>query len=289
MIHGLILDIDGVMVGDRIGYNTPFPHPSVLARLAHIKKSGIPVILCTGKPQYAITKIIHDCGLSNPHITDGGAIIIDPITNTIVKKHVMEKELVAKLVHQFVTNNMYVELYAEEGYIVQKSQIRENLTPVHTHILQTDPIIVEDLERESRSRDVIKVVPIATDMTDEKNIHELCAPYLSRIMLAITVHPIANPHRFGIITAPGVSKKQSVIDAVTPLGLSLDSCLAVGDSTSDWSFMSICGYVATVANGTDEIKTHVLSRGNHGYISNLSVDENGILDILNHFDLQRNT
>ncbi|MDO8336348.1 MAG: HAD hydrolase family protein [Candidatus Saccharibacteria bacterium] len=276
MIRGIITDIDGVMIGDKIGYNTPNPHSDVVKRITYIHKRGIPIILATGKPHYAIGKIIEDCALDNPHVTDGGAILFDKI---VIKKHVIDPAVISALVETFITNNMYVEFYTEKGYFIQRSQIRDNLTPVHTHILQTPPIIVENLTIESTKHDVIKIVPIATDPTDEQRIHSLSAPYLSRIMLAITVHPIANPHRFGIITAPDVSKKQSAIDAAEPLGIPLSDYLGIGDSTSDWSFMQLCGATATVSNGSQELKKLVT------YISPKSVDENGILDILNHFKL----
>lgn len=44
--------------------------------------------------------------------------------------------------------------------------------------------------------------------------------------------------------------------------------------------------VATVANGSDELKKLIKSKGEGKYfMSHHSVDENGILDILNYFSL----
>lgn len=285
MIRGILTDIDGVIVGDKIGYNSPYPHPDVIARLKAIHHNGLPVILATGKPHYVIGKIIRDASLDNPHITDGGAIIIDPITNTIVKKHVIDPEPVAQLVGACIMAGMYVEIYTPDRYIIQKSQIRENLTPVHTHILQTEPLIVDDLVAESKKHEVIKVVPIAIDKNDTNRLFDLCAPFADQLSVAITTHMIALPHQFGIVTKKGISKKQSAIDATQAFGIPLSDYLALGDSTSDWSFMQLCGYNATVSNGSDELKQHVRDLGDHGYIANTSVDENGMIDILDHFNL----
>ena len=53
----------------------------------------------------------------------------------------------------------------------------------------------------------------------------------------------------------------------------------------DWNFMQLCGQVATLENGTRQLKTLIQTKGlNNCYISP-SVDENGFLDILNHFHL----
>lgn len=285
MVRGIITDIDGVIVGDKIGYNSPFPHPDVIARIRHIHESGIPVTLCTGKPHYAIRKIIMDCGLNSPHITDGGAILIDPISNTIIKKHVIDPTIAAALVKDCLAANMYVEIYTPDRYIIQKSQIRDNLTPVHTHILQTPPTIVEDLTEESSKHEVIKIVPIAVNDADIPRLMALCEPYKDQIDVAITTHLIALPHRFGIVTVKGISKKQSTIDVTSTLNIPLSDYLGIGDSTSDWSFMQLCGYVASVENGSDELIKFVLSKGpNHSFIGP-SVEENGILSIFDHFKL----
>lgn len=276
MIKGIILDVDGVIVGEKIGYNSPFPHPDVIARLQDIYKKGIPIILCTGKPHYAVQKIIKDCKLANPHIADGGAIIIDPITNTIIKKHVIDPELAAKVVTACLAAHMYVEIYTPDGYIIQRNQFRVNLTPVHTHILQTSPKLVSDLIAESAKFEVVKIMPIATDTKDIARLKAIFEPFKDTLTLAMGVHPIASPHQFGLITARGVSKKQSAIDATTALGIPLSDYLGIGDSTSDWSFMEHCGATATLENGTEELKKLVQFVGP-------SVDENGILDILNHY------
>lgn len=81
MIKAIITDVDGVIVGDKKGVNFPLPNERVIERLKAIKKSGIPVILCTGKPTYATEDIIRKAELDNPHITDAGAFIYNPLQN----------------------------------------------------------------------------------------------------------------------------------------------------------------------------------------------------------------
>ena len=101
---------------------------------------------------------------------------------------------------------MYVEIYTPDAYIIQKSQIREPLTKLHAHILQTPPIIVDDLTKESLLHEVIKVVPIAINIEDSSRLKLIFHPFDTKLSLAVNVHPIANPHQFGLITTKGVSK-----------------------------------------------------------------------------------
>ena len=57
-IKGIILDIDGVIVGEKFGFNFPLPHPDVISALKKIKFNGIFISLCTAKPYFAVMDII---------------------------------------------------------------------------------------------------------------------------------------------------------------------------------------------------------------------------------------
>ena len=48
-IKALILDIDGVIVGQKKGFNSPHPHESVILALKKIKKNGTSISLCKQK------------------------------------------------------------------------------------------------------------------------------------------------------------------------------------------------------------------------------------------------
>jgi hydroxymethylpyrimidine pyrophosphatase-like HAD family hydrolase len=63
-IDWIILDVDGVLLGDKQDFNYPHPHNKVIEALAAIRKSGVQVTLCTGKPSYSLDKIVRaaHCG-----------------------------------------------------------------------------------------------------------------------------------------------------------------------------------------------------------------------------------
>src|SRR3989344_4285564 len=114
MIKAIILDVDGVIVGEKIGFNSPFPHPEVIKRLKSIRQKGIPISLCTAKPHYAIHKIIENAELNNLHITNGGGVIIDPIDNFIFKKHTINPLDAVKVIEKYLSNEIYTEFYSVE-------------------------------------------------------------------------------------------------------------------------------------------------------------------------------
>lgn len=282
-IKGIILDVDGVIVGEKIGFNSPYPSADVIKKLKEIKNQGIPISLCTAKPHFSIGKIIHDAELNNFHITDGGAVIINPVTNQIVKQHIIDKELVKKILSLFIKNNVYTEIYTAENYYIQKSQ-KNFITPQHNHILQHEPVMLDDIVSESSNLFVTKIMPIAlNDNDDQKRVKELFESLNTNLTLSWGIHPIANPLRFGIITAPNISKKQGAIEISKNIGVALENILAVGDSTSDWQFIELCGYAGAMGNATAKLKELVNSKKNGCHYIGGNVDENGIIDILNYY------
>jgi len=285
MIKAIILDVDGVTIGEKIGFNSPHPHPDVVAQLKRIREKGVAICLCTAKPHYSIREEINRPNLHNPHIADAGAVIIDPIDNIIIEKHVLEKKLVSSILEKLLNEKIYSEIYTVDDYFVQKDQ-KSEITNKHKHILQKDPILLTNLLKESINYDVTKIMPIATDSEDKGRVSELLKEFETKASISWGVHPVALPLQFGIITAKGSSKKEGAEAIVKSLSVSFEEVLGIGDSTSDWSFISLCGYSATLANGSDELKKLVKTKGeNKYYISKHSVDENGILDIFQYFSL----
>lgn len=280
-IHAIILDVDGVIVGDKVGVNYPHPHPEVIEKLRAVKSSGIPIILCTAKPHYTIQKIIEDANLNNFHVSDGGAYIFNPKENVIAAKFVVSSTVSPKIISNLYKLGTYLEFYSPNAYFAQKDQICD-LTEIHTTILQTSPKIVTSLESEISNHDVTKIMPIArTD--DEKNaVSQVINKFENDITLVWSKHPIAYPVHFGVITKKGVSKKNSARLALEKSDQFYGSTLGVGDSSSDWVFMEACGYVGAMGNATEELKHNVASRKEFGFIG-LHVNANGVLHIFDHF------
>ena len=161
-----------------------------------------------------------------------------------------------------------------------------DITNKHTYILQREPIALSDIVQESTNYEITKIMPIARNPEDKKKVSEILERFSSQVSISWGVHPIALPLQFGIITGKGSSKKEGVEAVIKNLGISFEEVLGIGDSTSDWNFIQLCGYGATLENGTKELKQFLREKGEGKYyISNYSVDENGILDIFKYFSL----
>ena len=160
-----------------------------------------------------------------------------------------------------------MEIYTVNNYYIQKSQ--ENfITSKHNHILQHKPVKLEDIVKESEKLDITKIMPIAiNENADKIRLTEMFENLNTGLTLSWGIHPIANPLRFGIITAKDISKKQGAIEISKNINVPLENILAVGDSTSDWQFIDLCGFGAAMGNATQKLKELVSSKASeHFYI-----------------------
>jgi len=281
-IKAIILDVDGVIVGDKIGLNSPWPHPDVIKTLKRVKSNGVTISLCTAKPHFSIDKIINDAGLDNTHITDGGGVIIDPIHKRVVKKNLIETQSAKDVIKMLIGEGVYTEFYTGGDYFIQGSQESE-ITKQHIHILQKKPKVVTSLAEEASLRKITKIIPIANDEQDKQRVAKLLESFEDRLKVSWGGHPVALPLQFGIVTALGISKRQGAIEISKSVDVPFEKMLAVGDSGSDWQFIELCKYGAAMDNASEELKKLVLSKGEANSFIGPSVDENGVIEILAHF------
>jgi HAD superfamily hydrolase (TIGR01484 family) len=283
MIKGLILDVDGVLVGAKEGYNWPLPNPQVIQVLKSLREKGMIVSLCTGKGSFAIKQIVELAHLDNVHIGDGGAMVIDTINNKIIDEHIIDTTTVLDILHTFLLQNIYIELYTKDGYYTQDNFIGDK-TNKHKAILYKEPNIVESLEKIVKDLKVVKIMPVVDNEVQKQEVIDLFASYQANLTLQWGVYPTALPYEFGIITLKGISKRQATMVISKNSGVPLGEMLGIGDTMTDWQFMEICGYAGAMGNASQELKDKVKLKEENGYIGK-SVDENGLIDILENFEL----
>lgn len=283
MIKGIILDVDGVITGGKKGYNWPQPHPEVIKALSNLRKHGVIVSFCTGRGTFAIKEIVEAAHLNNPHIGDGGAVVIDFINHKVMEKHIIEKELSLKVINTYLKENVYLELYDIEGYYVQQNQIGE-ITQKHKDILHSEPQIVDSLLDAAKNLELVKIMTVPKDEQGKEKVIALSQPFKNKLSLQWGIHPTALPAFFGYFTAPNISKKHAVLTIANYAKISPEEMLGVGDGLSDWNFMQLCQYVGVMGNASEDLRKVAQTKGKNCFIGP-SVDENGLLAIFRHFGL----
>ncbi len=283
MIKGIILDVDGVIVGNKKGYNWPYPNKEVISVLKQLRKQKFIVSLCTAKGTFAIKDTVLSAYLDNPHIGDGGAIIIDFIQNKIIEKSLINNDLAVQMVEVFQKNKIYVEIYTPDNYLIQNKSV-SSITEKHSAILYKKPIMVDSLLDEIKNLEVVKVMPIPKDSLEKQKVIDLFSPFKDKLSLQWGIHLTALPNVFGSITTSNVTKSKATEKLSKITGIPLKNFLGVGDGMSDWEFIKLCGYKGAMGNSSQELKNKINSETKNAYIGK-SVNENGLLNIFENFKL----
>jgi HAD superfamily hydrolase (TIGR01484 family) len=283
MIKGIILDVDGVILGGKKDYNWPTPNPLIIRALKSLREKGMLISLCTGKGTFSIKSIVELAHLDNVHIGDGGAIVIDFINNKLIAEHIIDSEIVRKTLSILQQHGLYIELYTKDGYFIQKDSVCDK-TARHIIVLEKQPNIVNSFEEVASKLEVVKIMLIADNKTDKQRIIDLVGDEIHGLPLQWGVHPSALPYQFGYLTASGISKKQAIHVISEYTKIPLNEMLGIGDGMTDWKFMEDCGFAGVMGNGSPELKTAIVSKGDHGFVGG-TVDENGVIDILKYFQV----
>ncbi|MGE5042191.1 MAG: HAD family hydrolase [Candidatus Levyibacteriota bacterium] len=285
MIRAIISDIDGVIIGNKKGFNFPKPNPEVMHALKTLNQKGIPVILCTGKASYVIENIIWEAHLDNPHIGDGGTLIFNPIKKEIIRKHTLETKLVQEIIKACVEKKIHISVNTLTDTFVDASHNPE-ITEKRSGVMEKQILVSPSLEKHVEELEVIKMLATVRTAEEIEEIKKIIGPYLDRINLLWTSHPMTGDWRYALVTLKGITKLSAVREVVDSMGLSFPEILGVGDTTGDWVFMKECGNVAVVGNTSLALQEEAKTKGDGNYFLAPSVDENGFLEILKYFKLR---
>jgi hydroxymethylpyrimidine pyrophosphatase-like HAD family hydrolase len=148
-------------------------------------------------------------------------------------------------------------------------------------ILRKDPIVVPSIDN-IPLKDVVKI----QELTSDRDLLFKKFQGIERTSFFVSApHPTLPSLHFAVLTLEGISKRSSAEKIFGMLNLSFDNAIGIGDSENDWEFMSLCKYIGVIGNAQEKLKELAKSKGEGNYYIGPSVEENGILDIFNHFGI----
>ena len=282
-LKAVFIDIDGVIVGEKIGVNAPLPHHEVCVELNRVHKTVCPVVMCTSRPSFCVPHIAVACGLDGLHITDGGAIIKNTLSREVVYKKLVNFNDVSDIMRDMIDAGVYTEVNTTINYFVQKSQVGQ-ITHDHADAFGRLPEQVDDIVDFARHNEIVGVIFVSTNLEMKQNMFRTLYKHCEGANwdFNVTLAPSIPYADFVCITPKGVSKRTTVELMSDEMHVPLGECLGIGDTDGDWKFMDLCGYVATLENGTDMLKRKVMERGANGIIGG-HVNANGLVDVLKSF------
>lgn len=285
MIKAVVLDIDGIIVGTKKGINFPNPDPNVCQALRKVHDSGVPVVFITAKTSFAASENIKYVGVDNPHIADSGAILFNPVRGKLLHVKAIFPTDINHILSS-ISNDTLINLFTTKDYFVVKKMQEKHpdFVQKYSDFMQRSPISVDNFDEIIKNEKVLRINMYAFNNREKKQLTEMISKAKGKFTYKWATNPYLAPVEVIIITSFGISKRSGVETLAHDLKVSLKEILGVGDMLQDWDFMEVCGYKATLANGSKELKDKLNFLDEKQFIGG-HVDEDGIIDILKHFKL----
>lgn len=244
----VISDIDGTLAPVKLHSRLS---PEVVAAVQLFIKKGYFFSVATGKPFSLIEHVVEQLKLTSPVIVDNGAAIYDPITKQPLVDFTIDDKVALKLL-QFVRAN------STEYRVSCRSRNWERINSLPPH----DPV----------RKFIILDLPLHKTESLISELHDL----FPQLHIVKTSSDLGTEYNAIYISSGDATKQHAVLQLSHLLGIHTSEIVGVGDHYNDFPLLMACGMKVAMGNAVSELKEIA------DYIAP-SVEDNGIVDVLNRF------
>lgn len=266
-IEYILLDIDGTLL-------TSAGHimPKTKQVLTKLQKSGIRLILVSGRPLKSMMKVAKELGIDNHFgiiVSNNGAVAYDLTKQEILFQSPLDKIQIKNLLEEIEDREIFPMV--EEGEYMIVRNVFDGVIDTGSHVGG----VINVIEHEARQGDFLlkEVRNIAQyvdfdvnkvlTIVDPKKIGETVVEFREKFKGKMDVFQ-TSPY-FMEFMVPNVNKA----NGLRRLGINFDNCIAFGDSMNDIEMLKAAKYSVAMGNADERVKAAA------GYVTK-SNNEEGI-------------
>ncbi|MCS6884206.1 MAG: Cof-type HAD-IIB family hydrolase [Acidobacteriota bacterium] len=269
------LDIDGTLLNSQGALQR-----RTREAVRRAAKSGIHVVLVTGRRFHAARPVAFELELQLPLVTHNGALTKDAYTLEVLDYHPLDTTIARNLVvagRDYGADTLCCDLPESEVRLVYERisednpQLKSYIKHFIGHSLQ-----VTDLAKHITTPPV-QVFYVGRCSAMEALHKQLYNSYKDEVKLLATVYP---KHDMTILDAihPRCSKAVGLAYVANSLGLDRTEVMAIGDNLNDLEMLQYAGLGVIMANSEPRLK-------HFGFIETASNDEDGVAEAIEKFVL----
>lgn len=261
----IVLDLDGTLTNSKKEITKP-----TLDALIDIQKSGLKVVLASGRPTPGIVKLADELKLDefgSYILSYNGAKIINWKTKEVIFQKTLPLSVIPDLYQTAVEENVGIISY-EEGHVISGTEIDDYMR-LEAKINGIDVVKIDNFDSYINFP-VNKCLMTGDHEKLEKVRLKLKKKYNS--MLSIY---FSEPF-FLEIMPQNIDKAASLLKLLNTIGITSEEMICCGDGFNDISMIEVAGLGVAMENAQDVVKEAA------DYIT-LSNDDDGILHVIKKF------
>ena len=259
----VVADIDGTLLDD-----SHLVAPGARAAVACAAEAGVRLTLATGRVLSSAVQVAKELGLSEPLITDGGAVVSYP-AGEILRELRLDPDVAAAVLARVAGLDADCHVFYHDGVLVNRlspdveryaDRLRIPMTPV------------ADLVADARRRMVgPTMIVLRTGVAAAARVRaEYAAAFGAEAQVTSTA-----PH-FVDFMAKGASKASALEYLCGHLGIDPARVIAIGDGINDLDMLARAGLGVMVANAAPELWAHA------GYVTRAPYYD-GVAEVIRRF------
>lgn len=255
MVKALFFDIDGTLVS----FDTHTIPQSALDAISRVRRMGIKVFICTGRPVPFINNID---GLETDGIISVNGACCSTNDDGVIYRNIVSRDDIRRIIDYQRSHPMAIAFVNnEKAFMVNPTKASDEVY----RLLAIPAPEIRPIE-EALEMDVMQVIAFFT-----KNDEEMMMSSVLRECDANRWHPA-----FADCIAKNTNKATGIDMVCRHLGIETSETMAFGDGGNDIAMLRHAGIGVAMGNASDEVKQHA------DYVTT-SVDEDGIANALGHF------
>lgn len=216
--------------------------PRDVAALDRIKRAGVTVIACTGRPFPGALPWAQKLGLDGPMICYQGAEVRTPDGGKVLD-HGVPHELAMEVVRYARQRNLHVQAYRDDELIVERDRPEAHRYADHAGM---QIHVAGDLDR-AMGPTTPKLVIVSAPDTLERLLPDVRARWKGRLNVATSVPEYLE------FTSVESDKASALAFMCGRLGVPQEECVAVGDGRNDASMIEWAGLGVAVEGSPSEV------------------------------------
>ncbi|MEI3598681.1 MULTISPECIES: Cof-type HAD-IIB family hydrolase [unclassified Oceanobacillus] len=258
----IAIDLDGTMLSTNGKINV-----ATRKAVREAQAQGNEIVLASGREFHDIRGILEESDLNCPIISSNGALIYS--SDQVIQNITLSSDIVKELVHFSEQENLYYEVYTNEGIYIEKNRIEKlynEISYLSNSDMEFDKVMAIHMVNTQKEQKSLISVPELKELNYDNfeinkffilsfdlNKHTMIyKKYNGREGIKIITSDI---QKFEFASS-GVSKGNALQKYAQLLSIPRENIIAIGDNLNDLSMFKVSGFSIAMGNAVSKIKKH---------------------------------